>query len=56
MLVYDLSLLMRHLIGHGTSKQWLAVAGKALFGRIRRLLRATIALMLAPGPENLSAA
>lgn len=26
-LVYDLSLLMRHLTGHGTPKQWLAMAG-----------------------------
>jgi transposase len=45
-LVYDLSLLMRHLIGHGTP-QWLAVAGKALFWHLRRLLSETIAFMLA---------
>lgn len=32
-LAYDLSLLMRHLTGHGTPKQWLAAAG-AVFWRL----------------------
>ena len=55
-LAYDLSLLMRHLTGHGTPKQWLAMAGKALFGHIRRLVSAAIALLLPPSPQTLSAA
>ena len=55
-LVYDLSLLMRHLTGHGTPKQWLAMAGKALFGHIRRLVRSTIALWFAPSIETPAAA
>ena len=40
-LVYDLSLLMRHLTGHGTPKQWLAAAEEAilcLMAMIRRWL------------------
>jgi len=37
-LVYDLSLLMRHLTGHGTPKQWLAAAGEA-FLRLLWLLQ-----------------
>ena len=55
-LIYDLSLLMRHLTGHGTPKQWLAMAGKALFGHIRRLVRSTIALLFAPSIETPAAA
>jgi len=37
-LVYDLSLLMRHLTGHGTPKQWLAAASATLL-RLLWLLR-----------------
>jgi hypothetical protein len=55
-LISDLSLPIRHLTGDDPPKQLLAVAGKALFGHIRRLLRAPIALRLAPSPEKLSAA
>lgn len=28
---HNLSLLMRHLTGHGTAKQWLATTGSAFF-------------------------
>jgi hypothetical protein len=31
---HNLSVLMRHLIGHGTPKQWLAAGAGALFGVI----------------------
>lgn len=36
-LVYDLSLLMRHLTGHGTPKQWLAAAGKAVLSLLPKI-------------------
>ncbi len=38
-LTYNLSLLLRHLIGHGTPKQWLAAAHLAVLGLVRRLSR-----------------
>lgn len=34
---HNLSLLMRHLTGHGTAKQWLAAAGGAFLGAIGAL-------------------
>ena len=46
-LAYDLSLLMRHLTGHGTPKQWLAMAGKALLGCIIQIAGAIRALRAA---------
>ena len=36
-LVYDLSLLMRHLTGHGTPKQWLAAAGEAVLRLLSKI-------------------
>ena len=36
-LTYDLSLLMRHLTGYGTPKQWLAMSGRGLFWLIALL-------------------
>lgn len=38
-LTYNLSLLMRHLTGHGTPKQWLAAVRVALLGLLRLLSR-----------------
>lgn len=55
-LAYDLSLLMRHLTGHGTPKQWLAAAGEVvarLFagtaGRLTAFVTATGADVRSPG-------
>ena len=55
-LAYDLSLLMRHLTGHGTPKQWLAAAGEVfarLFagtaGRLTAFITATGADVRSPG-------
>jgi len=36
-LTHNLSLLMRHLTGHGTPKQWLAASGSAVLGAISAL-------------------
>jgi transposase len=38
-LAFNLSLLMRHLTGHGTPKQWLAAVHDAAFGLVDRLSR-----------------
>jgi len=48
-LTYDLSLLMRHLMGHGTPKQWLASAGSGIFLLIElfgRMQKSTTILLL----------
>ena len=37
-LAHNLSLLLRHLTGHVTAKQWLAAAGCGLFGALERLI------------------
>ena len=56
-LVYDLSLLMRHLTGHGTPKQWLAAVGEVvlcLLSEIWRLLAASGSEMCRSGSPNCS--
>jgi len=46
-LTYDLSLLMRRLTGHGTPKQWLAAAAKAV-SRVWRWLQELFSLRVHP--------
>ena len=49
-LTYNLSLLMRHLIGHGTPKQWLAAVSGAVFKLLERISRVIARLS---GPTRL---
>jgi len=58
-LTCDLSLLLRHLFGHGTPKQWLASTGGGIFGLIAVLERlkrlATYQTLLTTGATRISA-